>query len=124
MRRVVAVAGRVICSRASVISSSCAAWLPFTVTPEVGHEKGLRTGTTIHRPRQNNVLDRPRLPAPFSETLLWIWSKREARLIIMPTTLQEFESVWPRIRDDIASHAKSYDLPQQPLDWLTKVRTL
>ncbi|KAJ4346704.1 Farnesyl pyrophosphate synthetase [Didymosphaeria variabile] len=38
----------------------------------------------------------------------------------MPTTLKEFESVWPRIRDDVAGHAKSYKLPQQPLDWFVQ----
>jgi hypothetical protein len=39
----------------------------------------------------------------------------------MPTTLQEFESVWPRIRADIQAHAQQYKLPQQSLDWFTKV---
>jgi hypothetical protein len=39
----------------------------------------------------------------------------------MPTTLKEFESVWPRIAADIAEHAKSYNLPQQPLDWFSQV---
>ncbi|KAH8732103.1 isoprenoid synthase domain-containing protein [Phaeosphaeriaceae sp. PMI808] len=38
----------------------------------------------------------------------------------MPTTLQEFESVWPRIRTDIQDHCKQYKLPQQSLDWFTK----
>lgn len=41
----------------------------------------------------------------------------------MKTTLKEFESVWPRIAADIAGHAKSYNLPQQPLDWFRQVRT-
>lgn len=39
----------------------------------------------------------------------------------MPTTLKEFESVWPRIAADIADHAKQYKLPKQSLDWFVKV---
>ena len=39
----------------------------------------------------------------------------------MPTTLKEFESVWPRIVADIEGHAKSYKLPKQPLDWFVQV---
>lgn len=38
----------------------------------------------------------------------------------MPTTLKDFESVWPRIVEDITSHAKQYRLPEQPLDWFAK----
>lgn len=41
----------------------------------------------------------------------------------MPTTLKEFESVWPRIRADLQEHCKQYKLPQQSLDWFTKVHT-
>lgn len=40
----------------------------------------------------------------------------------MPTTLKEFESVWPRIRADLEEHCKQYKLPQQSLDWFSKVR--
>jgi farnesyl diphosphate synthase len=39
----------------------------------------------------------------------------------MPTTLKEFESVWPRIVADLQDHCKQYKLPQQSLDWFTKV---
>lgn len=39
----------------------------------------------------------------------------------MPTTLKEFESVWPRIVADLQDHCKGYKLPQQSLDWFTKV---
>lgn len=39
----------------------------------------------------------------------------------MPTTLKEFESVWPRIVADLQDHCKAYQLPQQSLDWFTKV---
>ncbi|KAF2626510.1 hypothetical protein BU25DRAFT_491880 [Macroventuria anomochaeta] len=38
----------------------------------------------------------------------------------MPTTLKEFESVWPRIVADLQDHCKGYKLPQQSLDWFTK----
>ncbi|KAH9859343.1 hypothetical protein IAQ61_011124 [Plenodomus lingam] len=36
------------------------------------------------------------------------------------TTLAEFESVWPRIVQDLQHHCKQYNLPQQSLDWFTK----
>lgn len=39
----------------------------------------------------------------------------------MPTTLKEFESVWPRIAGDLEQHARQYKLPQQPLDWFVNV---
>jgi farnesyl diphosphate synthase len=42
----------------------------------------------------------------------------------MPTTLKEFESVWPRIVQDLVSHSQQYKLPRQPLDWFVKVRSL
>ncbi|KAL1653274.1 Farnesyl pyrophosphate synthetase [Didymella pomorum] len=38
----------------------------------------------------------------------------------MPTTLKEFESVWPRIVADLQDHCKGYNLPKQSLDWFTK----
>lgn len=42
----------------------------------------------------------------------------------MPTTLKEFESVWPRIVADLQDHCRQYKLPQQSLDWFTKVPIL
>jgi hypothetical protein len=39
----------------------------------------------------------------------------------MPTTIEEFESVWPRIRADLQAHCEQYKLPQDSLDWFTKV---
>jgi farnesyl diphosphate synthase len=39
----------------------------------------------------------------------------------MPTTIQEFEGVWPRIVADLQAHCRQYKLPQQSLDWFTKV---
>ncbi|CAI6297464.1 unnamed protein product [Periconia digitata] len=36
------------------------------------------------------------------------------------TTIQEFESVWPRIVGDLEAHCKQYKLPQQSLDWFIK----
>ncbi|KAF1936999.1 terpenoid synthase [Clathrospora elynae] len=38
----------------------------------------------------------------------------------MPTTLKEFEGVWPRIVADLQEHCKQYKLPQQSLDWFIK----
>jgi hypothetical protein len=39
----------------------------------------------------------------------------------MPTTIKEFESVWPRIRADLQAHCQQYKLPQDSLDWFSKV---
>ena len=39
----------------------------------------------------------------------------------MPTTLKEFESVWPRIVADLEDHCKQYKLPKQSLDWFVEV---
>lgn len=38
------------------------------------------------------------------------------------TTLKEFESVYPKLEEAILDHARSYKLPKEQLDWLTKVR--
>lgn len=37
------------------------------------------------------------------------------------TTLQEFESVFPKLQEALLEHAKSYKLPQEQLDWYRKV---
>jgi len=37
------------------------------------------------------------------------------------TTLQEFESVFPKLQEALLEHAKSYKLPQEQLDWYKKV---
>ena len=37
------------------------------------------------------------------------------------TTLKEFESVFPRLEQDLVDWAKQYKLPQEQLDWYTKV---
>jgi hypothetical protein len=47
--------------------------------------------------------------------------KSNQSTVIMPTTLKEFESVWPRIVADLQDHCKGYNLPKQSLDWFTKV---
>lgn len=39
----------------------------------------------------------------------------------MPTTLKEFESVFPRLVEDIKAHAKTYNLPDQAMTWFEKV---
>jgi farnesyl diphosphate synthase len=36
------------------------------------------------------------------------------------TTLQEFESVFPKLEEALLDHAKSYKLPQEQLDWYKK----
>lgn len=38
------------------------------------------------------------------------------------TTLKEFESVFPKLEEDLLNWAKGYNLPQQYLEWYKKVR--
>ncbi|KAI9779567.1 MAG: Farnesyl pyrophosphate synthetase [Candelina submexicana] len=35
----------------------------------------------------------------------------------MPTTLEEFESVFPKLLEDLSEHAKQYGIPQNALEW-------
>lgn len=37
------------------------------------------------------------------------------------TTLQEFESVWPKLQAAILEHAQSYKLPQGETEWFKLV---
>lgn len=37
------------------------------------------------------------------------------------TTLKEFESVFPKLVEDLLAHAQKYNLPQQGQDWLKAV---
>jgi len=39
----------------------------------------------------------------------------------MPTTLKEFESVFPTLVNDLKEHCEKYKLPQQALTWFEKV---
>lgn len=41
----------------------------------------------------------------------------------MPTTLKDFESVFPRLVEDLTEHCKKYNLPENALQWYTKVCT-
>ena len=61
--------------------------------------------------------------APPPLTPIVVRSKQQPNqlTLIMPTTLKEFESVWPRIVADLQDHCKGYNLPKQSLDWFTKV---
>lgn len=38
------------------------------------------------------------------------------------TTLKEFESVFPKLVEDLVEHSKKYGVPQQALDWYKNVR--
>ncbi|KAF2718987.1 ERG20 farnesyl diphosphate synthase [Polychaeton citri CBS 116435] len=38
----------------------------------------------------------------------------------MPTTLKEFESVFPKLVEDLKEHCDQYKLPKQALDWFEK----
>lgn len=41
----------------------------------------------------------------------------------MPATLKEFETVFPKLVEDLKAHCNKYNLPTQSLDWFEKVRT-
>lgn len=38
----------------------------------------------------------------------------------MPTTLKEFESVFPQLVEDLTEHCRHYNLPKNALDWYRK----
>lgn len=42
----------------------------------------------------------------------------------MPTTLKEFESVFPQLVEDLTEHCKAYKLPTQALTWYQQVRRI
>ena len=37
------------------------------------------------------------------------------------TTLDEFNSVYPKLEEALLEHARSYKLPQEQLDWYKRV---
>jgi farnesyl diphosphate synthase len=39
----------------------------------------------------------------------------------MPTTLKQFESVFPKLVADLKQHAEQYKLPTQALKWFEEV---
>ena len=39
----------------------------------------------------------------------------------MPTTLKEFEAVFPTLVQDMKEHCQSYKLPEQALTWFEQV---
>ena len=39
----------------------------------------------------------------------------------MPTTIKEFEAVFPALVDDLAKHARSTNIPEKAFDWFMKV---
>lgn len=40
----------------------------------------------------------------------------------MPTTLKEFEAIFPSLVEDLSQHAISYSLPENALKWYQDVR--
>jgi farnesyl diphosphate synthase len=36
--------------------------------------------------------------------------------------LEKFESIFPTLVEDVLAHSKSYNLPQQAMDWFKNVR--
>ena len=39
----------------------------------------------------------------------------------MPTSLKDFEAVFPRLVEDLKEHCKTYKLPDQALKWFEEV---
>lgn len=39
----------------------------------------------------------------------------------MPTTLKDFESVFPKLVEDITAQCNQYNLPRNALEWYEKV---
>lgn len=39
----------------------------------------------------------------------------------MPTTLKEFETVFPKLVEDLKEHCQKYKLPEQALKWFEQV---
>ena len=39
----------------------------------------------------------------------------------MPTSLKDFETVFPRLVEDLKEHCKHYKLPDQALTWFEQV---
>jgi hypothetical protein len=42
-------------------------------------------------------------------------------IVKMPATLKEFETVFPKLVDDLKQHCERYKLPKQSLDWFEQV---
>lgn len=40
----------------------------------------------------------------------------------MPTTLKEFEAVFPSLAEDLSQHATTFKLPENALKWFQEVR--
>jgi farnesyl diphosphate synthase len=38
------------------------------------------------------------------------------------TTLKEFESVFPKLEEALLEHAKTYNIPEEALQWYKKVK--
>lgn len=64
-----------------------------------------------------NMADKNGVPAPLENS-----SKRQ-KLDDAPqrTTLQEFESVFPKLEADLVEHAQKYKLPKEELEWYKAV---
>ena len=48
-------------------------------------------------------------------------SEPKKRKMAKTTTLKEFESVFPRLVEDLLDHAKSYNLPEDFVKWYKAV---
>jgi hypothetical protein len=57
----------------------------------------------------------PRCPALYSSSIF------DPHQGTMPITLKEFESAFPQLVDDPISHAKSYGVPENGLNWWRQV---
>jgi hypothetical protein len=89
----------------------------------VGHQQTIGKCRAVRRGNLAFTAFVPPLPlTPEIDCCSSFGSKFTKKLKVkMPTTLKEFESVWPRIVADLQDHCKGYNLPKQSLDWFTKV---
>jgi hypothetical protein len=59
---------------------------------------------------------------PSNSISVTLYHTVKERKMATKTTLQEFESVFPKLEEDLLSWAKQYNLPEQYLEWYKKVR--
>lgn len=102
--------------------------------------KQQHVGHRDRRPRQNSATTPPSplfLPSPFSLPLLsihkpifaptWLLTLNQIQLVGLikmakTTTLREFESIFPKLVEDILEFTKKYNLPEDFVDWYKRVR--
>jgi farnesyl diphosphate synthase len=60
--------------------------------------------------------------SPSNSTVVRPVASNNDQLPTMPTTLKEFEAVFPTLVKDMKEHCQKYKLPDQALNWFEQVR--